>query len=169
MKKARRLLVIVLTIIVCQGILSSCKLPEPIIPEYDMEEPKGIVEEYDDTNYKTNVYNISILKSKDLGVDAVLELAAIGANLTYGDFLAYEKSIEEDTNIPSNARCYSYIGRWGNIYQIIITWEEGVEPGYDTPLTSAVLSLKIDPSVSADMMTENVAKVLNHKVTPGGK
>ena len=73
MKKVRRLLMVVLTITVCQGFLSSCKLPEPIIPEYDMEEPKGIAEEYDVTNYKTNVYNISILKSKDLGIDAVLE------------------------------------------------------------------------------------------------
>ena len=136
---------------------------------YEVEEARGLNEESDDTDYKTNIYNISVLESRDMISTDVEELATIGAELTYGDFLVYERSVEEDPDLPENAKCYSYIGARGIIYQIIITWEEGIAPGFDTPLVSAVLSLESDPSICADMMKENVAKVLNYKLTPGGK
>ena len=98
----------------------------------------------------------------------VKALALIGPNLTYGDFLLFKKSIENDENTPVNGTRYLFKAS-GKTFQILITWEEGLEPSEDTPLTGAFISLISDPEICAEMLTGDIGDIIRYTKAPPKK
>ena len=149
------------------SLLFGCAEPE--IPKVE-EDLRVVVEENKEVEkidyVDTEVYEES--KTLLLFEQRVLELAGIGEALTFGDVEVYEDSLKEEADTPENCNRYVYT-KGGARYQLVITWEEGIEPQDDTPLLSAVLSLVSDPTICADIMRENPAIVTNVVVRPGGK
>lgn len=165
MRKNRILLMSIL--IYVQGLLSACRLPEPQIPESNIE----VIEEkeaIDYTKYDSNLYVVTDVSYTRLSLEGAKKLGQKGADLVYGDMIMYRPSLDEEENAPEYSDCYTF--RSGdNYYQLVVTWEEGVEAEYSTPLTSAFFSLVSDPSVSVDLMVGHIDTVLKHELHLQGK
>lgn len=157
-----------LGLLLISGILFGCAEPEvPEVKEYVPSVVEKETVEENVTYMETEVWEQTEQKL-ELFENRMLELAEIGEELTFGDFDIYEVSLKNEEDTPDNCNRYVYT-KGGARYQLVITWEEGIEPKKDTPLVSAVLSLVSDPTISADIMRENPAIVTNVVVRPGGK
>ena len=150
--------------LVCCMCLSACA--EPVMPEVKIEE-EDIVSENEavDGVVYTETEVVKTNEGRELYLQPVYELAEIGTELTYGDIVEYSKSLKNDEDTPENANRYVFT-KGGARYQLVVMWEEGIEPQNDTPLISAVLSLISDSTICVDIMFENPAIVFSADTTP---